>query len=75
MPDETIRLLALIGAAALGIMATLGILRRQRRDAEEAVRENPYATATEGMKRCPKCGTANLVTDRTCNSCGKQLPG
>ena len=38
-------------------------------------RENPFATATEGMKRCPKCGLANLVTDRTCNSCGKRLPG
>ena len=75
MPDETIRFLALIGAATLGIVATLGILRRQRHDTEEAIRENPYATATEGMKRCPKCGMANLVTDRDCNSCGKRLPG
>jgi ribosomal protein L32 len=75
VPEETIRLLALIAAAALGILATLGILRRQRRDADDAVRENPYATATEGMKRCPSCGAANQAHDRTCNSCGKRLPG
>jgi hypothetical protein len=75
MDDQTIRLIALIAAAALGIIATLGILRRQRHDAEEAVCENPYATSTEGMKRCPSCGMANLVMDRTCTSCGKRLPG
>jgi len=27
------------------------------------------------MKRCPNCGTANLVTDTTCSNCGKHLPG
>ena len=75
MPEQTVQFLALIAAAAIGIVATLGILRRQRHDDEEAIRESPYATSTEGMKRCPKCGAANLVTDRTCNSCGKRLPG
>ena len=59
----------------VGIIATLGILRRQRHEAEESIRDSPYATSTEGMKRCPKCGMANLVSDRTCNSCGKRLPG
>jgi hypothetical protein len=73
--DETIQLFALIVAAGLGILATLGILRRQRRDAEEAVRDSPYATSTEGMKRCPSCGFGNMVVDRTCGSCGKRLPG
>jgi hypothetical protein len=75
MPEQTVQLLALIAAAAVGIVATLGILRRQRRDAEEAIRDSPYATSTEGMKRCPACGFASLVTDRTCSQCGKRLPG
>ena len=73
--DQTTILLGLIAAAAIGIVATLGILRRQRQDTAAATRENPYGVSTEGMKRCPKCGVANLVNDRTCNSCGKQLPG
>ena len=75
MPEQTVQLLALIAAATVGIVATLGILRRQRHDDEAAIRESPYATSTEGMKRCPACGVANLVTDRTCSSCGKRLPG
>jgi uncharacterized protein (DUF983 family) len=41
----------------------------------DATRESKYATATEGMKRCPSCGVGNLVTDETCSSCGKRLPG
>jgi uncharacterized protein (DUF983 family) len=31
--------------------------------------------STEGMKRCPSCGTGNLVTDANCMTCGKRLPG
>lgn len=73
--DQTTQLLALIAAAAIGIVGTLGILRRQRHQQEEASRENPYAVATEGMKRCPRCGFGNLVTDATCASCGRALPG
>jgi hypothetical protein len=38
-------------------------------------RENPFAVSTEGMKRCPSCAFGNLVTDSTCSSCGKRLPG
>ena len=39
--------------------------------AEEAgPHESPYAVSTEGMKRCPRCGFGNLVTDSTCGSCG-----
>lgn len=72
--DQTTQLLLLIGAAAVGIVATLGILRRQRHEAEDETRESPFAVATEGMKRCPSCGFGNLVTDATCSSCGKQLP-
>jgi hypothetical protein len=74
MDPSTIPLL-LIGAAAFGIVATIVILRRDRRADEDARREIPYAMATEGMKRCPACGIGNLVTDDTCSSCGKHLPG
>ena len=72
--DQTTQILALIGVAALGILATVIILRRDR-VAGEPPRESPYAVSTEGMKRCPSCGTGNLVTDATCSNCGKRLPG
>ena len=64
--DQTTQLLLLIAAAALGITATLFILRRQRRDRESLTRETPYAVSSEGQKRCP---------NRNCVNCGKLLPG
>jgi len=73
--DQTTIMLGLIVAAALGIVATLSILRRQRRDKAAATRENPYGVSTEGQKRCPNCGFGNLVVDTTCGSCRKPLPG
>jgi hypothetical protein len=73
--DQSTQILALIGVAAVGILSVVTILRRDRVTTEEASRENPYATSTEGMKRCPSCGTGNLVTDSTCSTCGKRLPG
>jgi len=73
--DVTTGLLLLVVAAAIGIVGTIGILRRQRRALEAAGRESPFAIATEGMKRCPSCGMGNLVTDVDCSSCGKPLPG
>jgi hypothetical protein len=72
--DQTSQILALIGIAALGILAVVVILRRDR-IAAEPPRESPYAASTEGMKRCPSCGTANLATDGTCSKCGRKLPG
>ena len=73
--DQSTQLLALIVAAGIGVVATIGIMRRQRHETEDLTRENPYAVASEGMKRCPKCGFGNLVTDRDCASCGRRLPG
>ena len=73
--DQSTQLLALVVAAMVGIFGIVGIMRRQRHEAEAAGRENPYAVSTEGMKRCPTCGFGNLVTDATCSSCGKKLPG
>jgi hypothetical protein len=73
--DQTTQILALVLIAALGIAAVVLILRRDRVVTEEVTRETPFAVATEGMKRCPSCGMGNLVTDDTCSSCGKRLPG
>ena len=73
--DSTTQLLALIVAVIVGIVATLIMVRRQRREREALTRDNPYATSTEGSKRCPSCGMYNQWTDRNCISCGKRLPG
>ena len=73
--DQTTQLFVLIAAAGIGIVSAIVMLRRQRHDREELTRENPYATSTEGQKRCPSCGMFNLWTDRNCISCGKRLPG
>jgi len=73
--DQNTQILALIGLAAVGILAVVTILRRDRVAEEESSRESPFAVATEGQKRCPSCGFGNLVTDATCASCGRKLPG
>ena len=73
--DQTTQLLLLIAAAAAGILAMLVMLRRQRHDRESSERENPYATSSEGQKRCPNCGAYNAWTDRNCVTCGRKLPG
>ena len=73
--DQTTQLIAVVIAALVGLLAVLVILRRQRHEVEDATRESPFATSTEGMKRCPSCGTGNLVTDSNCLNCGKRLPG
>lgn len=72
--DQTQQLLAMTLAAALGILATLAILRRERR-ATAPPPESPFAASTEGEKRCPKCGMGNLWTDDRCISCGTKLAG
>jgi prepilin signal peptidase PulO-like enzyme (type II secretory pathway) len=71
--DEPI-ILALIGLAVVGLMATLLIMRRQRKSGE-AEAESQYSVSTEGAKRCPKCGMGNMWTDSTCISCGRPLRG
>ena len=72
--DQTQQLLAMTLAAALGILATLAILRRERR-ATALPPESPFGASTEGEKRCPKCGMGNLWTDDRCISCGTKLAG
>ncbi len=63
-------ILALIGAALIGVAASWSILRRQK-----SPPESQFAASTEGVKRCPKCAMSNVWTDTTCASCGGDLPG
>jgi hypothetical protein len=72
--DQAQALLAMILAACVGIIATLAILRRQRRALEPPI-ESPFAISTEGEKLCPQCGMGNLSTGDRCISCGASLPG
>jgi len=65
---------ALIGLAVVGLLATLLIMRRQRKSGEIEA-ESQYSVSTEGEKRCPKCGMGNMWTDSTCISCGTPLRG
>jgi hypothetical protein len=71
---DDLTLLALGGAAIVGLLAALILLRRDQQ-VEAADVEGHFAVATEGMKRCPHCGMGNLVGDATCSACGKRLPG
>jgi len=73
--DQTLQIILVLGFAVLGILAVVRILGRDRRSADELAHDSPFATSTEGMKRCPSCGTGNLVTDANCSNCGKRLPG
>ena len=73
--DQTTQFIAMVIAAVIGLVAVLAILRRERHTREDATRESPFATSTEGMKRCRSCGTGNLVTNSNCLNCGKRLPG
>jgi cbb3-type cytochrome oxidase subunit 3 len=73
--DQTMQLVLVFAFAIIGILAVLVILGRDRRSAADVAKESPFAASTEGMKRCPYCGTGNLVTDSNCSNCGKKLPG
>ena len=73
--DHTTQLLVLIAAAAVGLVALLLMITRQRRDRSVATRENPFAMSTEGEKRCPECGMGNLWTESRCIACKAPLRG
>jgi hypothetical protein len=69
-------LLGLAIALVVVVIALVLIRTRMQQDKTETVPpESPYATSTEGMKVCPKCGMGNLWTDRACVSCGTALKG
>lgn len=68
--DQT-TLIAIVVAAGIGLLAVILVVGRRRSDPEES----PFASSTEGEKRCPRCGMGNMWTDRTCISCGASLRG
>jgi hypothetical protein len=71
---DDVTLLALGGAAVIGLVAALSLMRRDLRvEAPAAGVEGHFAVSTEGMKRCPYCAMGNLVSDATCSACGKRL--
>jgi hypothetical protein len=72
--DQSLQLVAMTLAAALGILATLVILRKQRR-ALAPPPESQFAVSTEGEKRCPACGMGNLWMQDRCITCGAKLAG
>jgi hypothetical protein len=72
--DQTL-VYGMLVALVVVVVAIVLIIVRQRGEAPPEPGESTYATSTEGMKRCPNCGMGNLVTDVTCSSCGKRLPG
>jgi hypothetical protein len=75
---DDVTLLALAAVAFLGLIAALSIYRRDQKAAAAApsgLSGSRFAVSTEGMKRCPSCGMGNLVSDSTCASCKKRLPG
>ena len=72
--DQNLQLVVMTLAAALGIVATLVILRKQRR-ALSPPSESQFAASTEGEKRCPKCGMGNLWMQNRCITCGAKLAG
>ena len=73
--DQTYALL-LIAALVVVIVAIVIIRARIQGDREEQTpADSPFATSTEGMKICPRCGMGNLWMDRSCVSCGAALKG
>jgi len=72
--EQSTIIAVLIAAAVVGLVATLAILRRDRRATEEAGRERTFGVSTEGLARCPSCGFSTGATDTTCASCGRALP-
>ncbi len=72
--DQSLLLLALLGASAVAAGALLVRIRRERIERDDAARESPIAMSSEGVKLCPSCAMENLWTDTRCVGCGKRLP-
>ena len=66
-------LVLLVAAAAIGIVAVVAITRRSPAPGTAGSAESPFAAATEGMKRCPSCGTRHPPHFNVCPHDGSQL--
>jgi hypothetical protein len=74
MDQQQLLLVALIAAAAVGLLAVVVRVWGQRRERTPEGRESPIAMSSEGIKLCPRCATENLWTDTSCVGCGRKLP-
>ena len=72
--DQQLLLAAVLGAAVIGLLAILLVVRRLGRERDEAGRESPIAMSSEGVKLCPSCATENLWTETFCVACHRRLP-
>jgi hypothetical protein len=72
--QQQLLLVALIAAAAVGLLAVVVHVARERGEREEAERDSPIAMSSEGVKLCPHCAADNLWTDTRCIGCGRPLP-
>jgi hypothetical protein len=72
--EQQLLLVALLGAAAVGLLAVVVHLWRARSEQEEADRDSPIAMSSEGVKLCRHCAAENLWTDTRCIGCGRPLP-
>ncbi len=71
--DQGMAIVLITIAALLGIAATVAIVGRRDREAQEGA-ESPLGVSSEGMTTCRHCGRGNLVTDDACLYCGTPLP-
>lgn len=73
--DQTSALLLIVALVVVIVAVVIIRARIQGQKEEQTPVDSPYATSTEGMKVCPRCGMGNLWTERTCVSCGAALKG
>ena len=73
--DQTLLFVLLLVAVAAIVGAALAMRSRDQAAAATPDSDTQFATSTEGMKVCPKCGMGNLWTDRACISCRAPLKG
>ena len=72
--DQTY-LLVLVVAVIVALGAVGSIVGRPAAMARKAAKDSQFATSTEGLKVCPKCGMGNLWVERNCSQCGRRLAG
>lgn len=74
MDQQQLLLVALIAAAAIGLLAIVARVARERDELDAAGRDSPIAMSSEGVRLCPHCAAENVWTDSGCIGCGRPLP-
>lgn len=67
--------LVLVGPFTIpaSIISTIALVRRYRRAIGASDTRPSEPIVEEGMRVCPGCGMANMLSRRRCNRCGRQL--